>query len=252
MCEIIKSLFYKEKNNVIIYLMILCVIILPVLNISNISDTKITGSVLAVNNIGSCFYYLLLCLVISGIVIGSDFIDKTINYEIMSGHNKEQMYFGRLIVAFIITILSLFVALVVPFILVSLKDGWGETIYLKDFVIRVLLMVFPIFKFISLIQLLSFVLKNHYGAIGFGFAVAFMEFTLSSFDAIPEVFNKFLIFDNLKTLFTFETKINEVGAISYISNISNSDMMNIIIANISIGFCFVMIGYLFFKKSDLE
>lgn len=254
MYDVIRSLAYKTRTNIIFKAALLGVTGLMFVMITSIDDgAKLCGSQLAVCFSDSGFFLLMQCIAIGGIIIGSDFNDKTLNYEVMSGHNKKEIYFSRMIVAFSTAFIATIIAINVPVIVVSAIGGWGDVISLRSYIFRIVMIILPVFKFIALMQLLCFVMRNYFAAIAIGFVVVFFEVMITGFIDLPRWINNLLIVTSFSKLLGYVSNVNELtGSVSYISRISNSDLAVVISINLIMGLLFMIGGYIYCKKNDLD
>lgn len=120
---------------------------------------------------------LLLSLAWTTRICGWDCNDKTINYEILSGHKRRDVYLARVIVSLIWVLAALFLFLVLPTVLVSLIRGWGNQVSLEDALIRYGLIFVITVRIILISAFLSFLIRNCYGAL----AVGWLWFSMSMF-----------------------------------------------------------------------
>ncbi|HRR76241.1 MAG TPA: hypothetical protein P5191_05425 [Ruminococcus sp.] len=158
-----------------------------------------------------------------------------------------------MIVALLTAIIATLIAINVPVIVVSAIGGWGNAISLSSYILRVAMIILPIFKFIALMQLLRFVMRNYFAAIAVGFIVVFFEMMITGFLDLPDWINNVLISTSFNKLLGYVSNVNEqTGAISYISKISNSDLTIVISVNLIMGLLFMIGGYIYCKKNDLD
>lgn len=95
-----------------------------------------------------------------GTVCCGDFPDKTINYELMSGSSRDQVYFGRAVAALVTAVpAGLFMELI-SLGLCALILGWGDSIGPGAAVLRVLMTVFPYIRICCFYIMVSFIVKN--------------------------------------------------------------------------------------------
>ena len=76
-------------------------------------------------------------------VSGSDFTDRTINYELTSGRSRAASFFGRAIPVLIAAPLIAEAVAAVPFLLYGLLFGAGDVVPVSEIVRRFLLMLLP-------------------------------------------------------------------------------------------------------------
>ena len=93
-------------------------------------------------------------------ICGTDFRDKTCNYQIMAGHTRAEVYFGKVIM-FIsaAAILSAVLSAVYIFTIILSSGGWGDTVKISDMLIRMVLFFFCIIRIICVLIFMTFILR---------------------------------------------------------------------------------------------
>ena len=76
----------------------------------------------------------------------SDFSDKTSYYELMGGHTRVEVYFGRAIPCLVIGTLGALLLFIIPDITATVMLGWGGDIPVGQIILRRLLLIFPLFR----------------------------------------------------------------------------------------------------------
>ena len=91
-------------------------------------------------------------------ICGTDFRDKTCNYQIMAGHTRAEVYFGKAIM-FIsaAAILSAVLSAVYIFTIILSSGGWGDTVKISDMLIRMVLFFFCIIRIICVLIFMTFI-----------------------------------------------------------------------------------------------
>ena len=93
-------------------------------------------------------YGLIFTALIAGQFAVCDFNDKTINYEIMAGHGRGEIFFSRVVVSVLLGgVGGTLVLFIVPFI-DALKVGWGGSIQISTALLKVF-MVFLLYCRVS-------------------------------------------------------------------------------------------------------
>ena len=131
MWNIIKAQNYQTRNDIVVIAALIFIgalsIISPYFNGLNIPFSEITGSIYAVNSEKT--FLLFILLIVTTRVCGWDQSDKTINYEILAGHNRLAVYFGRIITSIIWVTVSCAVLLFGPLAVCTVINGWGYTLF---------------------------------------------------------------------------------------------------------------------------
>ncbi|MDE5873976.1 MAG: ABC transporter permease subunit, partial [Lachnospiraceae bacterium] len=139
MWNIMKAQNYQIKGDNLIIYGLLFSLLLPVAGLL-LDDTALdymTGSVYAVSMFSFLPYiFMIISLIIVTRIIGWDMNDKTINYELLSGHSRAQVFFGRVIMSLVWTIIASVIVAVIPLVIFTIINGWGHSLKVSDFAIR--------------------------------------------------------------------------------------------------------------------
>lgn len=254
MNDIIKSLVYKAKNNKILYLTFVIFLLFMFVTVTSLDDEVATGSMFFYYIKKNGFFLLLQSMIFCAMIAGSDFIDKTLNYEIMSGHTKKEIYYSRFVVSIVACVVTTLLTIAIPVITFSIINGWGDTIEIKDFIIRLFLSLLPVIRFAAFIQCISFIFKNHYAVLGLSFVILFSEFVVfSNLTNEPSTLvESIFLTSTFENILTVENKITEMNTVEYVSSLKNNIIVDSLIINLSETFAFVLLGHIYCKKTDLD
>lgn len=162
MWNIIKAQNYQTRNDIVVIAALIFIgalsIISPYFNGLNIPFSEITGSIYAVNSEKT--FLLFILLIVTTRVCGWDQSDKTINYEILAGHNRLAVYFGRIITSIIWVTVSCAVLLFGPLAVCTVINGWGYNADFNGVMLRYLLAFLPIIRVTCELALLTFILRR--------------------------------------------------------------------------------------------
>lgn len=215
-----------------------------------LSGSETAAKVLQFHSIISSLFVFM----VTGICCCSDFLDKTANYEIMSGHTRKEVYLGRVIPCIIIGTTGWLILICSPYILCTAVAGWGTKLAFGDFLLRVVLMILPIIRIICEFIMLSFIIRNPYIIMGIGYGV-FVLGGLS--EAFSQTGSYFLGITNLTLLSGFDTWLTfgmNNGAENYIyeSALPVNDIVCTIIFSVIFSAASLFLGYHFFKTDDVN
>lgn len=167
MLDIMKAFFYSlRKGNAIWYS--IGVIILMEATIGFSAYVQMLDMTTAVvSNIDSwMFTSFLVVMVFIAVTIGDDFKNKTLYYEIMSGHQSYEIILGRLVPVFLFSGVLLLLGLVATYGFGLVWGNWCEVLgSTKVIFIRCLLLIYNSLPFIAFCILSIFVTKNIVTAI---------------------------------------------------------------------------------------
>lgn len=259
MKNIIKSQLYQIKKSSFTYIVFLAVLVMQLANLMGEWDYRggeMYGSTyIAANGFYTTLVALIFAIVFTGQVCGADFIDRTANYELMSGHLRKQAYFSRAIISLAGGGIGAAIIIAAPVVISTAACGWGNDIRVCDAVFRYLLALLPILRIICEFIFLAYVVKNAYVIMACGF------FTYILGIALPEYLGRsesvFLGITNLSRLCSFEAwttyTVGEMKMYTvYEAGVSANDVASTLLASVIIGGLFLAIGYLYFKKDDLN
>lgn len=200
----------------------------------------------------------MIAIVFSVIVCNSDMGDKTINYEILTGKRRSDIFFGRAIVSTAMTVLCCLIAVVVPILCVTAFMGWGHTMTVSDVALRIAAMLFPVIRLAAFFVLLSFLFGNKSAVIATSFVVMLFEMIVISFEEIIPATISMSLFsvDIISRIFT----IQNIG-FDYIDGkdvqvvkdvLEMSTLRTAAVSGIAGTIVFLLIGYAFFRKRDMN
>ena len=185
---------------------------------------------------------------------GADFTDKTMNYEIMSGHTRRQVYFGRVIPTLVIGTLVTLLLIAVPIAAdVIMMGGWGDKVNFTDMLLRYLLMAFPVARTICEFIFLTFIIKNPYIVMGISY-VACIVLCMNVPTTTDHCFVLGMTNINEITVINEWQSFGLGGDLHYIyeTGLSADFVIPTIIVSVIIGGIALLLGYTFFKNDDMH
>ena len=256
MRNIIKALTYQTRTDNVTYYTILLAIFFTIFGML---DFDMTGSeYVALNGESISLLPVFLILMLGVRILGWDYADKTMNYEILSGHHRREVYFARVIVAHIWCIAFCVVFMLLPVIVFTLINGWGVTMDFGGMALRFALAIFPMIRIVCQYVLLVFIVKSAYVAWAAGYLLSmFAMFIPMLFDAFMSNF-KFtyhLANTNLIELFTFNQSIGYVNGEDITichTELDPSMIIGTIGVSVAVSVICIVLGYIIFKKSDVN
>lgn len=260
MWNIMKAQNYQIKGDNLIIYGLLFSLLLPVggLLLDDTGLDYMTGSVYAVSMFSFLpFVFTIISLIIVTRIIGWDMNDKTINYELLSGHSREQVFFGRLIMSLVWTIIASVIVTVIPLVIFTIINGWGHSLKVSEFATRFAVCLCPYIRWICEVVFITILVKNSNA----GMVVGYMMFVASVFASliIEELLDASLdtvfVASNLLALSEISNSRNqligdEMVAV-YDGAIEASLLNNSIIVSLVVGLVFIAISYMIFKKKDM-
>ena len=252
MWNIIKAQLYQLRRERIIGIFFLLALFLM--------GTSIVGEILDDGNtFQGCEYILRLgsyhtgiagiyVVLLTGIMVGMDFLNRTVNYELMTGHTRIEVFLGRVLPAICIGICCGIILLLIPAVVISLLFGWGNYFTVAQYTLRLLLMIFPFFRIICEMIFLTVMLKNPYvvSAVGYLVNVLGMFFPPSNV----------LGMSNLNLLCRYsQWEVYTFGEKSYRivdAALNGADVVKTVAVSVLIGVLFLTLAYHYLHYDDLN
>ncbi|MCM1288231.1 MAG: ABC transporter permease [Clostridium sp.] len=199
---------------------------------------------------------VIFAIVFTGYVCGGDFIDKTSNYELMSGHTRRQVYFARAIVSIIVGTIGTAILAILPIIFGSVGYGWGTELAVGEVLRRFGLAMLVVMRMICEFVFLTYVVKNPYITMAGGYMV-FMLAQLISEGMLngDSVFLGVTCFNKLgsfESWYTYSLGNTTDMIMIYDATLSAGDIASVVVSSIGIGSLFLWLGYQFFAKDDMN
>lgn len=262
MWNIMKAQNYQTRgDNLVIYAMLIG-FLLPIVCILMEMDgdfSQLTGG-LVLAKIGqavSIIFGMVFVILVSRIC-GWDATDKTMNYEIMTGHSRAEVYFGRVVVSLLWSLITAIAIVALPVMGFTLMNGWGQNMNCMDGIIRVLLALFPLFRLACEFALLTFLLQNCFKAmliewvlfeLGVMGSMLYQEFTDKLLTVQLASSNLFWVFDFSNYRMEY---IDGEEIPVFISGISTSMLISTFFVSLLVGGICLFAGYVMFKKQDMN
>lgn len=256
---IIRSQLYQLCKERMIWIVFVGVMLVPFLNILvegviNCEGNYPTQVYLYDMSFMSIVVSLIFIFTFAGFVCCGDFLDKTSNYEIMTGHKRTEVYFGRVIPCLSVGVICFMIIVLAPIITNTVLHGWGTKLDVGQIVLRYVLLLFPVIRIFCTAIFIAFVVKNPYIVMGAGY-IAFNIGGLS-LGLFKEAKSLFLGITNLNMLCVFESwsTYGLEGNENYIydASLSAGQIFGTIVVSLVASVVFLYLGYVFFHTDDLN
>ena len=254
---IIKSQFFQLKNHRASILAFVGVALVQIITIfGNMgvgirTGGEVTADIMALI---TPINFLPLFVIVGQICCG-DFHDKTTNYELMSGHQRYEVYFGRVIPTLIVGSISTLLLIIVMPVGTTILSGWGNSLDIGDVMIRYSLIMVINVRVICEAIMFAFLLKNQYVimGLGYGFLMAVVTMGLGT----ENTNDSFLLsITNLRRVtfidYWLTYGLHSEGNLVYDSALPVGDVLGTIIASLIFGAICLALGYIFFRRDDLN
>lgn len=258
MRNVMKAMNYQIiRDNFLIYSIIAGVV--PMISIfANGFDELNGGMAIVTISSGISVFMGIALVILVPRICGWDYTDKTMNYEILAGHKRADVFWGRALLSIVWGLSVAVITVGLPIIIVSLIFGWGNNLDLGNTVLRFVLVIFPLFRLICELTLITFLLRNCYGTIICGYM--YIMFSTMAVMIIEE-FGKFKFTSQLSVanaMRLLEFNNHTIGFVDgedvyiYESAVESGFAVETIAVSLIGGIICLLIGYFAFKKSDVN
>ena len=142
----------------------------------NLFGLKVNASMIFGTNAGSISDITVLFVFISvGLFASRDMNDKTMNYEIMSGHDRKHVFLSRAAVSILLGAGGGLIMFFMEPLVTSIMYGWGNSIPLSTAALRIALIVLLFVRISAELVLAAALLKRTYLVYIVGMTAFIME-----------------------------------------------------------------------------
>ena len=253
MINIMKSVCYGLRKNTLYtkgflaFLTISFIITIPILTENDnytVSEFVADGGMMELA-------LLFMGIVVCSICVG-DSKDKTMNYELLNGHSRKELFLGRTIVALFVGVAGSILINNIPIIVTSFIFGWGGKITVGAYAARILLSCFPLLRYGTFLVFLSFTFRDVFKAAGIG--IAYMTLTAMLADVMHG--NAYITsMHNLNEVLccnVWETyTLSGMQLRYYDATIPLQSVVLTIAVSLASGGILLLLAYYYFKKDDV-
>lgn len=258
MKNIIKSILYEMWHSKLFFrLYILMIIVMALVGVLNLDGGPVSLA-LAENPGISYEFGIFIAALVCGIICGEDYRDKVANYEVLSGHSRESIFFARSLLASLsAAVLSTLLAFI-PMIAGLVAGGWGDKVEFSSMILRLLLLFFPYLRLATFFALVTFIVKNHYIMMAVGFATMMITTILSemmkdSGNFSMSVFNmKYLLTFDSWNVYNLDPKVGIVEYQSFSSAMPSGLIGGTIVVSLIFAVIYLLVGYALFRRDELN
>lgn len=262
MQNIIKALNYQVKRDIVTYIAIIVgalTAIIPIVDSDVGSLAELNGGLYSKTYLGIMFImsYILACVIVACIT-GKDMGDKTINYEVMSGHSRAEVYFSRVVVSLVWDIAIVIVLSLLPMIIFTAINGWGNNITFIQLVPHYLINIGAALRMNCFVLMITSIMRHPvaggfiaYGTINVSLVPIMilqdlLDIEFPHFLAMSDVFYLSEL-SNMRVIVEGGEKIAK-----YDMHIENSYAIWSIVIAVVVSAVYLLLGYLAFKKRDMR
>lgn len=262
MINIIKSMNYQTRNDiftVITYLIAVVVQFAAMFFSEGSEPLTYTGSDFVVY-MGSMipFVCLILAFLLTCRICGWDYADRTLNYEVLSGHTRFQIYMGRILTGILWCVIGFLVISFLPVLIFTCINGWGYTLSFSSAILRYGLMVLLLIRLVTGFAVLTFIVRNSYIAMVLGYVwtgVSSVVYYILD-DIVTFNTSVFVGCMNMVQMFSFENSknmyIDGKDVTVFDGTISNTFLLGTVGWSLLVILVLLTVGYQVFRKHDLR
>ena len=199
---------------------------------------------------------MISSIVMACLISGGDFLDKTANYEILSGHSRSQFFAGRALLSVIVGVVTYTINIVIIMLVGNASAGFGNELQMQELWIRYLLSLLVVMRIVCEFICFTCILQNPLLPMGFGVALCMSSQILIEFMHAPE--SLALGITSLNRLSQFFSWMSYGMAeghtmiYSYGLKMQQDDVIGIVISSLGFGIAALILGYSFYKRDDLR
>ena len=192
-------------------------------------------------------------------ICAGDLKDKTLNYELLTGTKRRDCFFGRFFVAVIVNLLVNFALILIPALAFTAMYGWGHATTVQDYALRTVSIILPLIRMTALYTFFSFLIRNNTAVYAIGYVLSMIDMLASAL--LSEFFDSnilmyFLSFDTFNRVLV--PKNYGYGYFDGEDIMVVKDMLEVstavhaAAAGLAGTAVFLILGYLVFRKSDMN
>lgn len=198
---------------------------------------------------------LIFMLALTAFVMGTDFVDRTLNYEILAGHSRGEVFWGRFVVAALTGSTGALIVMAFCPCLFTVLYGWGNVLHAGGVVLRYALVGVMLLRVACELALIGVILKNPYTVIFVGYIIGCVEFLVLLLK--PILLNADILFQILSVchcseLLSFGVHVNEAGQVAGVSFVEPQAALVTIAGAVIIGAAAATAACMYFKRDDLH
>lgn len=165
MKSIIKSQIYQMKSpyiwkKVLILLLAFLILMIYIDVVSGDTSASVSRMIADGYYEGLVIFILLFVALTTAEICGNDLADKSVNYELLSGHSRKEVYFARAIVALAVSITGACILTFIPFFIFKIAGLWGDTLDFGEIMIRSAISLLPFTRVCFEVIFLTYIVKN--------------------------------------------------------------------------------------------
>jgi ABC-type transport system involved in multi-copper enzyme maturation permease subunit len=258
MKQILSMQWFQLKRDKWLWISMLLVFVLECLVAQadmnmNLDYVAYNGSLYAATDLYLNYFIAAICeLIAVASIMGKDYTDKTINYEILHGYSRDDSFWGRSVPAILTGVFAALLSMVVPIFYISLRYGWGAYISVSGLVLRLALFAIVSVRLCCELVFISVLVKKTDRIYIVSGLLAFLELALMASEVKFAKISYFLLGD---ILFYYDfTSIFHLDGTYEIQMVDVLDIQNVMLVvgiSIAIGAGCILAARSFFRRDDM-
>lgn len=257
MKNIIKAQLYQIKRDKALWIMFFGIALLNLSGMMNYiikcnMDKRegLSGSFFGANTSDMGMYCTVYIILAAVYMMGRDYMDKTVNEEVLYGYSGKHVFLGRALPALSVTLITTILLIFLVPVCSTMIYGWGKEITVAEFMFRVFLYVFLILRISCEAILLTVACRKLYVACAAGLILYEAGYFI-------DVKNEYVFAGTAgRTIFDFESwiiyHINGTPEILYEKILPESTIFIFIASSILISIMCLLLAGRFFEISDMD
>lgn len=258
MYNIMKSVNYTIRRDITVLVTFFALLTAPLFAMFIASDGKaetMTGSMYFASMGDIYVLFLIAVLIIAAKACGADAGDRTLNYELMAGHKRASVYWSRIFVGCIWSVLIVMAFHILPVGYLTLAKGFGGSVKVSDMLLRILLLTLTTFRLASFVMLLATVFRS----VGMSIVIGYVLIEASAFLSIftEDGSMDWLIYatglgNAMYLLGMPDAGTGKTGEIIFDASLSGNVVLATSVVSVFFGLFYLVMGYIYFKRKDRD
>ncbi len=265
MFNLIKAQNYQlKRDNFMIYVILFTLAYTALITYFAIDEGVRTGEMnggLFLASYGEAFsmLYAFPVLGFTSRICGWDFNDKTINYEVLAGHKRSDIFLSRVLVSFLWVFVASLLMTVIPFAVVTVIYGWGVNMTFGAALARLALSFLVLLRTTCGFICMTFLARNCFITLIFGYLLYEVEMMAAMM--VNEFAKKIeitwqLAASNLMELLSFSNYelgyVDGEDVVQFITDMEPELLIGTIVCSLVLSAVYLLLGYTVFRKSDIR
>ena len=266
--KIIRSQLYQLVVDKAVFLILLIYILMDIHSLMELlSEISLSGETVSGGKAFALWSSAtdVIIMLMTALIMVKDQSDKTINYEILSGKSRASVFFGRYVTAFgLCALMAVIEVWSVP-IAFTVKNGWGSELKFSEALIRTLLILMFVFRVSAETAMFSVLFKKRKALVFFAYlpVIAFDSMLAGWLTSVVEMSDSpkkmldwmsllMIVLCDDVTGFELTNVLGSDGKAAIRYTGIPGHMGILLLSGLGLGVLFLMLGYMIFRKRDME